>query len=159
MTQQSIQDQIDQDKHRQSCIDAQVAVTPEHQMKRLKAIKAQAELALARVYGHRLDERVSARIINGLALSPEVLCSIGGGVDEMPNNLRGWDAFVVAMAEQEPLAKLSIDHSDAQLKETIRQQAMNDLRPEQRLQMTRAGTLDAHLEKIVKFELEKRAGV
>jgi len=159
MTQQSIQHEIDAEKARQSRIDAQRAVCPPHQMKRLDTAQREAELALARVYGHRLDARVSERIIEGMILAPEVLCSIGGGVNELPTDAKGWDAWARETANKEPLAKLSIDASDAVLKEKIRQQALDAMRPEQRLQMARAGTLDDHIEGIVREKIETRAGV
>ena len=159
MNQQSIQREIDRERNRQSRIDAQLAVTPEHQLKRLEAVQRHAELALARVFGHRLDERVSARIIDGLILSPEVLCTIGGGVNELPTTVQGWDAFMKDAAEQEPLAKLSIDHADAQLKESIRCDALDALKPERRISMARAGTLDDHLDGIVQSTIESRAGL
>ncbi|HCP80147.1 MAG TPA: hypothetical protein DIT67_00615 [Octadecabacter sp.] len=159
MTQQSIQIQIDREKDRQSRIDAQLAVTPKHQLKRLDAVRRQAELALARVYGHRLDARVSARIVDGLILSPEVLCTIGGGVNELPTTVQGWDSFASELAEREPLAKLSLDHSDAQLKEDIRQSTLAAMRPTERLKLARAGTLDSHLDGVFQSQIESRAGL
>jgi len=159
MTQQSIQHEIDAEKARQSRIDAQRAVCPPHQLNRLKAAQREAELALARVYGHRLDSRVSGRIIEGMILAPEVLCSIGGGVNELPTDAKGWDRWAKVAASREPLAKLSIEYSDAQLREEIRRDVLDTIRPEQRLQMARAGTLDAHVDGEVKAKLEARSGV
>ena len=159
MTQQSIQHEIDAEKARQSRIDAQRAVCPPHQMKRLETAQREAELALARVYGHRLDPRVCGRIIEGMILSPEVLCTIGGGANELPTDAKGWDRWARDAANEEPLAKLSIEHSDAQLREEIRRTVLESIRPEQRLQMARAGTLDAHVEDEVKVKLEDRSGV
>ena len=118
-----------------------------------------ARVALARKFGHRLDARVSERIIDGMILMPEVLCTIGGGVDELPNNAKGWDHWVANAVSQEPLAQLSIDASDAALKEQLRQKALSELRPERRLQMARAGTLDDHIEALVREQIEARSGV
>lgn len=159
MSQQSIQAEIDAEKDRQSRIDTQLAVMPPHQRKRLEDAQRQGELALARAFGHRLDERVSARIIEGMVLSPEVLCTVGGGVNELPVDAKGWDRWVKEAAAKEPLAKLSIDASDAALKEELRQQALGAMRPEQRLQMARAGTLDAYIDAEVKAKIEAGAGV
>lgn len=159
MTQQTIQHEIDAEKARQSRIDAQRAVCPPHQLKRLETAQREAELALARVYGHRLNSRVSGRIIEGMILVPEVLCSIGGGVNELPTDAKGWDQWARDAANKEPLAKLSIEHSDAQLRERLRCEVLEKICPEQRLQMARAGTLDAHVEGEVKSELEARSGV
>jgi len=159
MTQQSIQLEIDREKDRQSRIDQQMAVSPEYQSKHLRTVRQQTELAFARVFSHRLNERVRDRILDGLVLVPEVLCTIGGGMDELPTTAQGWDSFARELAEREPLAKLSIDHSDAQLKETIRQETLAAMRPEERLKMARAGTLDEHLDGIVKAQIESRAGL
>ena len=156
---QEIQNAIDAERDRQSRIDEQLSVTPPNQMKRLEAVKREAELALARKYGYRLDARVSGRIVEGLVLMPEVICAIGGGVDEMPTNAPEWDRWAEAAVSREPLARLSIDASDAALKEELRQKALADLRPEKRLQMARAGTLDGHIEIVVREQIEGRAGV
>lgn len=156
---QAIQDVIDAENDRQSRIDAQLAVMPPHQMQRLEAAKLNARIALARVYGHRLDTRVSERIIDGMILLPEVLCSVGGGVDELPKNAIEWDAWAKDATSKEPLAKLSIDASNAALKEEIRQNVLSAMRPETRLQMARAGTLDDHIEGVVREQIEARSGV
>ena len=156
---QAIQEVIDAEKDRQSRIDAQLAVMPPNQMKRLEAAQMNARVALARVYGHRLDARVSERVIDSMVLLPEVLCTIGGGVNELPVDAKGWDAWAKNAALKEPLAKLSIDASDASLKEELRQKALSALRPEKRLQMARAGTLDSHIEGVVREEIEAHAGV
>lgn len=126
---------------------------------RLEVVKREGALALARTFGNRLDARVSERIIEGLILRPEVLCTIGGGVNELPTDAKGWDALAVVLASEEPLAKLSIDASDAVLKEELRQNALAGLRPEQRLSMARAGTLDQHIEDTVLESIEARSGV
>ncbi len=72
-------DEWEKEKRRQSRIDAQMAVLPPHQAKRLSDAKHKLEIALARVFGNRLDERVSARIVEGVVLDPACLCTIGGG--------------------------------------------------------------------------------
>lgn len=156
---QAIQNVVDAEKDRQSRIDAQRAVCPPHQLNRLKAVQRDAELALARTFGNRLDTAVSTRIVEGMVLLPEVLCSIGGGVNELPTTTKGWDAWAKVAVSMEPLAKLSIDASDASLKEELRQKALSALRPEQRLQMARAGTLDDHIEGVVREQIEARSGV
>jgi hypothetical protein len=156
---QAIQDVIDAEKVRQSRIDTQRAVCPPHQLNRLKAVQREAELALARTFGNRLDPAVSTRIVEGMILLPEVLCSIGGGVNELPTNAKGWDAWAKDAASKEPLAKLSIDASDASLKEELRQKTLSAMRPERRLHMARAGTLDDYIEGIVCEEIEARSGV
>jgi len=102
-------------------------------MQRLKEAQRKGELALARVYGHRLDARVCERIIEGMILAPEVLCSVSGGINELPTDVVGWDRWAKDAASSEPLAKLSIAHSDAQLREEIRREVLENIRPERRL--------------------------
>lgn len=152
-------DEWEREKRRQSRIDAQIAVLPPHQAKRLSDAKHKLEIALARVYGNRLDERVSARIVEGVVLDPACLCTIGGGVNELPTTVVGWDQFARDQAGNEPLAKLSIDASDAGLKERIRQEARDALPGPKRLAMARAGTLDDHLDRVVTEKIQDRAGV
>ena len=148
-----------QEKDRLSRIETQLAVMPPHQLKRLQAAQRQGELALARTFGNRLNARVSERIVAGMVLDPAVLCTIGGGVNELPTDAKGWDAWARTAIEREPLAKLSIDHSDAQLREELRRDVLDSIRPEQRISMARAGTLDAFVESEVKTRIEARSGV
>lgn len=157
MSELSIQNEIDEENQRRSRIAAQIDVMPPHQLKRLEAAQRNLELALARTFGHRLNQEVASRIVTGMVLDPACLCSVGGGVQELPNTSQGWDAYARELANKEPLAKLSIDHSDAALKETIRNEAEQRLRPEDRIAMARAGMLDDHLAAIVATELEARS--
>jgi len=149
----------EKEKRRQSRIDTQLAVLPPHQATRLDAVKRNLELALARTYGNRLDARVCQRIVDGVVLDPACLCTIGGGVNEMPTTNEGWDQYARQQAKGEPLAVLSIEASDAVLKEEIRDSELQSMRPERRLQLARAGTLDEHLNSVIASKLEIRAGV
>lgn len=155
----SIQAEIDAQNARQSRIDTLLATTPPHQLKRLESEKHQASLALARVFGHRLHQAVADRIVEGLVLEPETLVTISGGIRELPTDAKGWDRWARDAANKEPLAKLSINHSDAQLREELRREVLAEIRPEQRISMAREGTLDAHVEAAVKARLEARSGV
>lgn len=157
MSQQSIQNEIDLENKRVSRIATQIDDMPSHQRYRLDAAMHSTEIALARVYGNRLNEHVSKRIVEGIVLDPAVLCTISGGVNELPTSQQGWDAFARDLASNEPLAKLSIDHSDAELKDEIRAEAMCNMRPDDKIKMARAGTLDGHLAGIVAAKLEARS--
>lgn len=159
MSQQSIQNEIDNEKRRQSRIDNLLFTMPLHQEKLYEAAQHQLELGLARAFGTRLNEHVAQRIIDGLILDPECLCSISGGVNELPTTPKGWTVYGREMTKDEPLAVLSIEASDATLKEEIRAAEIQSMRPERRIQMARSGELDAHLESVVKATLEARAGV
>ncbi|MDA8584981.1 hypothetical protein N9L47_01795 [Rhodobacteraceae bacterium] len=157
MTQHTIQSEIDRERDRQCRIETQVSAMPPHQKNRLEFAQREAELALARVFGHRLNSQVAARIVEGMVLNPAVLCTVGGGVNELPTTPRGWDAFAKEAANAEPLAKLSIDHADGQLRESLRREALDKMNPARKMAMAREGTLDSHLEQSVKERLEARS--
>ena len=152
-------DEWEAEKDRLSRIETQLAVTPPHQLRRLESEKNKAALALARVFGSRLDEAVADRIIEGMVLDPSVICTIGGGVRELPNDAKGWDAWARYAVEKEPLAKLSIDSSDAALKEQLSQEVLSSIPPAKRMDMARNGRLDAFIEAEVKARIEARSGV
>ena len=153
---QAIQNAIDEEKKRLSRIEALIDVMPPHQIKRLDEVKRQGELALARTYGYRLQPDIVARIVANLSLNPSVLCTIGGGVNELPTSAQGWDAFMKTAVEAEPLGKMSLDHSDAALKETFRNEELAKLKGADKLAMSRAGTLDGYIENLVQERIEAR---
>lgn len=155
----SIHDEWEREKDRLSRIEAQLAVTPPHQLRRLESEKKKAGLALARVFGSRLNEAIAERIVEGMVLDPAVLCTIGGGVRELPSGTKGWDVWARYAAENEPLARLSIDASDAALKEQLRQQAHDALPAPKRITMARNGALDAYLDRVVNEKIQRRSGV
>jgi hypothetical protein len=157
MSQQSIQNEIDLENKYLSRIATQLDGMPTHQENRLDTAKHSTHVALARVYGNRLNEHVSKRIVEGIVLNPAVLCTITGGMNELPTSQQGWDSFARELVDSEPLAKLSIDHADAELKDEIRAEAMCNMRPEDKIKMARAGTLDDHLAGIVAAKLEARS--
>ncbi len=159
MNQISIQKEIDAENRRQSRIDEQLAVTLPHQMKRYEAIQQKTENALYRVHGNRLSPQVIDRMVAGLILEPSVLCSIGSSeINEMPSDNMGWDRMARDLVEREPLAQLSIQHSDAELKEKLRQEITAAINPSQRLAMARSGELDNYVDQRVTAKLDERAG-
>lgn len=151
-------DEWEAEKDRLSRIETQLAVMPPHQRKRLEEVQRQGELALARTFGNRLPARVSARLIEGMVLLPEVLCTIGGGVNELPTDQEGWNLWAADTVSSDPLSKMAIDAADMELREQLRCEALESIRPEQRISMAREGTLDAHVESVVKARLEARGG-
>lgn len=153
---QKIQNEIDAEKDRISRIEALTDAMPPHQIKRLEEVKHQGELALARCFGHDLHPDVAKRIVDNLTLNPSVLCTIGGGTNELPISASAWDEFMKDAANAEPLAKASIDHSNAALKEKIRNEELAKMKGPVKMAMARARTLDAHLEDLVKARLEAR---
>lgn len=159
MNPQKFHDEWAMEQDRQSRIDAQLAVMPAHQKTRLETEQRELELALARVYGNRLHEEIAKRIVASMTLDPQCLCTIGGGVRELPNDRTGWDAYARQQAEQEPLAVLSVNAADAALKESIRQAARDALPAARRMAMARSGELDDHLEAVVRDTLRDQAGV
>jgi len=159
MSQRKLQHEIDKENHRQSRIDVQLATMPPHQLKRLEVAQRSLELGLARVYGNRLHAGIAARIVAGLVLNPECLNSIGGGLQELPSNPGGWDRLARTLVTQEPLGQLSIDHNDSALRSNLRADALEAIKPQDRLAKARAGTLDTYLEDVISTQLEARAGL
>lgn len=153
-----IQTFIDAENDRQGRIERVSATMPSSQAQRLAEIKQAAEVALARVYGNRLAPELVQRMKEGLVLDPSVLCSIGGGVDEMPKSLDGWDDFAKRLVASEPLAQRCIEFNDAKLKEELRQNELSNLSPQQRMSMARDNSLDAYVEDKVQQRLEDRLG-
>lgn len=159
MTQQSIQAAINENSNRIARIENLLSTMPPHQTKRYEQAQHQLALGLARAFGTRLNEHVAQRIVDGLILDPECLCSISGGVNELPADVAGWAGYARRAAAVEPLAVLSIEASDAALREELWAAELEKIRPDRRLQMARAGSLDDHLNSVVKSKLEERAGV
>ena len=153
---QKIQDEINQEKDRISRIEALIDAMPPHQEKRLNDVKRQGELALARCYGHDLHPDVAKRIVDNLVLNPAVLCTVGGGVNELPTSISGWDDFMKTAASAEPLAQASLDYSNAALKEQLRNEELAKLKGPAKIAMARARTLDAYLDDAVQSRLEDR---
>jgi hypothetical protein len=156
MSQQTIQDEIDRENKRQSRIATQNEGLTHSQRERLNPAKHAAEVALARAYSGRLNEGISKRIVEGLVLQPEVLCTISGGVNELPITQQGWDSFVRGLADAEPLAQMSIDSADADLKRDIGEEALDAMQPKVKMHMARMGTLDDHIAGIIKAKLTER---
>lgn len=152
----NIQTYIDSENDRQGRIERVSATMPSSQAQRLAEIKQYAEVALARVYGGRIAPELVQRMTDGLILDASVLCSIGGGVDEMPKSADGWDAFAKGLVASEPLAQRCVEFSDAKLKEALRQDELSNLSPQQRMSMARDNSLDAYVDEKVQQRLEDR---
>lgn len=151
-----IQTYIDAENDRQGRIERVSATMPSSQAQRLTEIKQATEVALARIYGSRLAPELVQRMTDGLVLDASVLCSIGGGVDEMPKSQDGWDAFAKRLVASEPLAQRCIEFNDAKLKEALRQDELSNLSPERRMSMARDNSLDSYVEDKVQQRLEDR---
>lgn len=159
MSQHSIQTEIDAEKRRQSRIDQLLSTSTPPQITRYEKLQGKLEVALARNYGAKITPTVTARILEGLILEPEVLGHIGGAtVDEMPKTVEGWNALAKKLVDAEPLAQLSIAHSDAERKEAYRNEELQKMNGAQRLAMSRAGNLDDHIEAKVMERINSDAG-
>lgn len=134
---------------------------PKTQLDRLAEERNNLRLGISRVYGDRLADIITDRVVENFALNPECLCSIGGGVRELPqkDNRAGWNALAKRLVDQEPLAKLSIDSSDANLRAQLEAEAVEGLRPERRLALARANELDTYIAQTVDAKLNERAGL
>ena len=68
------------------------------------------------------------------------------------------DSLAVAR-KREPLAILNLDHSDAQSQAAMRENAIQRLSPQQKINMSRDGSLEEWLQEQVTDEMHRRAGV
>lgn len=144
---------------RESRIVAQLSTMSALQKEKLNEIKHALEMSLCRVYGVRLKPDFRDRVIHECVLDPRVLCTVAGGMNEMPTTANGWDSLAKEMAESDPLVMLNVTHSDEELKTSLRKDALEQIPSKDRMNMARVGTLDSHLDQIVEIELEKRLGL
>jgi hypothetical protein len=75
------------ERDRNSRIANASAALFEGEKKRLADIQRQTELAFARLYGGKLTPEITARLLEGQILDADVLCTVSGGLDEMPKFL------------------------------------------------------------------------
>ncbi|MDO6800441.1 hypothetical protein [Shimia thalassica] len=85
---------------------------------------------------------------------PDVLASIEGIADRLPQTPTEWYSFVQSLVRNNDLAQRNIAFSDETQKVEIRTEELARLRPDQRVTLSRSGTLDEYLEDRVKARLE-----
>lgn len=161
MTIQSVHKEWEDEKGLQSRIEAYISTLPPHQLKRLESERNNLNIALARVFGDRIAQIAVNKIVRDFAIFPECLGTVGGGLRELPDpeDRGGWNALATQLVNQQPLAKLSIEASDSQLKAKLADEVRSNMRPADKANMAHAGTLDSHVEKIVNAKLQERAGL
>jgi hypothetical protein len=145
------------ERDRQSRIENASAALLGSERKRLSDIHRQTELALARLYGGKLTPEITARLLEGQILDADVLCTVSGGLDEMPKSQETWDTYAHGLVKKDSLAQRCLDFADAKLKESFRQEALGSLNSTEKMNMASAGTLDAFLSENVARRLDDRA--
>ncbi|MCK0104393.1 hypothetical protein [Pseudohalocynthiibacter sp. F2068] len=127
------------------------------QKDKIKIVRHQVEIALARTYGNRLSPIIVENLLSQVILNSSVLAHLEEvAVDEIPTNSKGWDSLAKELAEQDELACRNLDFSNSSLKAELRAQAVAAVQPSKRIAMARAGTLDTYLDECVIGELERR---
>lgn len=156
----SIQTEIDNANSKIARVETLLAGLTPTQMGRLEKFKMQTERQILRQYGNRLNQGIVDMLLYDLILKNEVLTTVaGGGIDETPKNENEWKAFVSDIVESESLAKANLVSSDANKRAEIRDRILKSMRPETKISMARAKTIDKHLDDAVSAEIEKLAGL
>lgn len=127
------------------------------QAERLRTIQLKTQVAIAKKFGSRLNDSIVEKITNELILRPDVLCSVAGGIDEMPKDATAWARYAEEVTGAEPLAAMNLIYSDAAEKQRIRQKVLDKMDPATKMNMARNGTIDSHLDRVVQSELDARA--
>lgn len=161
MDAQSFNEQWEAEQDRLSRIEAQLNLMPVHQRARLDAEKNRLEVALARVNGDYLTQDITDRILDSFTLEPETLCTVGGGIRELPqpDDREGWNRLAKRLTDQEELARLCIEAKDADLRLALENEALDAIPASKRMSMARDGVLDQHIAEIVNEKLRARARV
>lgn len=137
---------------------ARASMTP-NEVERYRAFETQFRVELARQYGDRLSATITDHLLRVLPLDHRAIQAMVGTNIEVPETPEEWRTFVAEVVEGDPLARLNLEHSDAEAKARLREEVLSKLTPAQRISMVRAGTLEAHLEEQVREAMHRRAGV
>ncbi|UWQ57272.1 hypothetical protein K3722_12125 [Leisingera caerulea] len=130
-----------------------VGLTPQ-QLKRLGEIHAQVNVELARNFGDRLAPIMTDILVQESTTHPDVLAALEGIRESLPQTPAEWRSFVQSLVRNNDLAQRNIAFSDEAQKAEIRTEELARLRPDQRVTLSRSGTLDEYLEDRFKARLE-----
>ena len=120
------------------------------QKERLDKIKKNVRIALARQYGNDLNEMMTSVLVSEVICHPTVLMAVEGISDAMPSSRDQWDSLAADVVSENEFAKLNIaSNREARLSE-LRHAEAAKLSPQRRLNLARAGELDAYLDKRVR---------
>lgn len=156
----SIQAEIENTHSKIARVETLLAGLTPTQLARLDKFKVQTERQILRQYGNRLNQGIVDMLLYDLILKNEVLTTVaGGGIDETPKSESEWKAFVSDIVENESLAQANLVSSDAAKRAEIRDRILKTMRPETKIAMARAKTIDKYLDDAVSAEIEKLAGL
>lgn len=130
-------------------------LTPQ-QTKRLDVIQTQVKVELARNFGDRLAPIMTDVLVQQSTTHPDVLAALEGIRESLPQTLAEWRAFVQNLVRNNDLAQRNIAFSDEAKRAEIRADELANLRPDQRVSLSRSGKLDAILDERVAERLEER---
>jgi hypothetical protein len=139
-----------------SRIERALAVLKPEEKARLDAAKIRLEVSLSRTYGTQLSESTVKNLVDGLVLEPEALTSIHGtAVSELPENAAGWKAFGRELVNRSEDATRDIANSNAVAIAGHKQDALQLLNPQQRINFARNGSLENYLNQKATEALEE----
>lgn len=131
-----------------------IASLTQAQLKRLEAIQSQVRVELARNYGDRLAPIMAEVLVQESTTHQDVLAAIEGIRDCMPATPDDWRLFVQRLVQNNEMAQRNLAFSGETRREEIRAEEMAKLRPDQRVNLSRSGKLDATLDERVSMRLE-----
>ena len=137
---------------------ARASMTP-IERERYETFETKFRIELARHYGDRLSDIITEHLVRILPLDHRAIQAMVGTDLEVPRTAAQWRTFVSEITEREPLAILNLDHSDAQSQAAMRENAIQRLSPQQKINMSRDGSLEEWLQEQVTDEMHRRAGV
>jgi hypothetical protein len=145
-----------QDTEQFSRIERALAVLKPEEKARLDAAKVRLEVSLSRTYGTQINETTVKNLVDGLVLEPEALTSIHGtAVSELPETSAQWEAYGRELVSRSEDAKRDIAHSNAVAIAEHKQDALQLLNPQQRINYARNGSLENFLNQKAAEALEE----
>lgn len=152
---QAIQSEIDTHNQRQARITNLTSNMSAKSESKLRAVRHEFEVQLARHYGNRLDPMMAKHLVEGVVEVPAVIGAVFGEVDELPKTEGEWREFCRRQIESDELAVRSIEFNDEKEKMRIREDVLNSLAPATRMSMARSGELDDFLDHQVMQSLDR----
>ncbi len=121
---------------------------------KFEKLQSDFRLALAMVYGNRLDPLIVDDLTNCLILDADINAALCGVHSGTPTDAAGWQERARTAVRNDELASLNLNHSDAMLKRELAEKYIESLSPAQQMTMDRNGTLQASVDEHIRRKIE-----
>lgn len=121
----------------------------ESEMQRYDTATQKIRLEYAKLHGDKLVELVVENSLIENAMQVDILPYIHG--DDKPVN---WRSVAMNIVENDEMIQRNLTHADEDAKAQIKNETLSALKPAERMAMSRAGTLDRHLNDAVRTRLD-----